>query len=72
MSFYKISPKNGLDEENLINGRQNNYAWSIEELGDYIYVGTGRNVPYNIIKIDPNVNTPDLITPEQLDNSPEI
>jgi len=39
--FVKITPVNGFDITNPDNARQNNYAWSMEEMGDYIYVGTG-------------------------------
>ncbi len=33
-SFESLTPLNGLDFNNLINARQNNYAWSISDLGD--------------------------------------
>ena len=42
MGFIRISDVNGLCINNPLNARQNNYAWSISELGDYIYVGTKR------------------------------
>ena len=35
--FKKLNPTDGFDFNNLDNARQNNYAWSIAELGDYIY-----------------------------------
>ena len=39
MSIFKnLTPTNGFDYNNLNNARQNNYAWSMSELGDYIYV----------------------------------
>lgn len=67
-NFYNLTPVNGLDKENLLNARQNNYAWSMTELGEYIYVGTGRNVavlalesvlpglklPISVEPLDPN------------------
>ena len=42
--FKKITKTNGFDTNNLNNARQNSYAWSMTELGDYIYVGTARNM----------------------------
>ncbi|MDO5516786.1 MAG: hypothetical protein Q4F66_04475 [Clostridium sp.] len=42
--FKKITKTNGFDTKNLDNARQNSYAWSMTELGDYIYVGTSRNM----------------------------
>ena len=43
-SFKNTTPTNGFDCNDLNNARQNNYAWSIGQLDQYIYVGTGRNV----------------------------
>ena len=72
-SFKNITPTNGFDSNNLNNARQNNYAWSIEQLDQYIYVGTGRNIAYNIINsISPEIITPISITPPAANNSPEI
>ena len=48
-SYKKLTKTNGFDSKDLNNGRQNNYAWSMAELGEYIYVGTGRNI-INIIQ----------------------
>ena len=42
--FCKITPVNGFDTLNPDNAKQNNYCWSMEEMGDYIYVGTGRDI----------------------------
>ncbi|MGI5911039.1 MAG: hypothetical protein ACOX6E_00460 [Syntrophomonadaceae bacterium] len=72
--FYNLTSVNGFDTENLNNGRQNNYAWSMTELGDYIYVGTGRNILVNIITaIYANTNIPALINPTpDVDNEAEI
>ena len=39
-----MTPVNGFDKENKDNAKQNNYAWSIDEFDDYIYVGIGRNI----------------------------
>ena len=72
-AFEKITPTNGFDFTNLNNARQNNYAWSMSELGDYIYVGTGRNIVVNVIRsIEPNTQIPALIRPDPIDNQAEI
>lgn len=71
--FDNITPLNGFDFGNLNNARQNNYAWSVSELGDYIYIGTGRNVPLGIIKsLQPEAKIPVMIRPEPVDNQAEI
>lgn len=73
LDFSRLTPTNGFDTVNLNNARQNNYAWSMSELEDYIYVGTGRNIPLNIIKsIEPETQIPALIKPDPIDNSAEI
>ena len=56
-SYKKITKTNGFDCKDLNNGRQNNYAWSISELENYIYVGTGRNLS-NLIQN--SLNTLDM------------
>ncbi len=72
-NFKKLTPINGFDYKNLNNARQNNYAWSMSELGDFIYVGTGRNIVVNIIKsIEPDTQIPVLIEPDPVDNLAEI
>lgn len=48
--FKKITPINGCDATNPDNAMQNNYAWSMTELGGYLYVGTARNIPYSIFE----------------------
>ena len=48
--FRNITPVNGFDEYNSSNARQNNYAWSMTEMHDYLYVGTGRNIFYSVAK----------------------
>lgn len=71
--FKNTTPINGFDNTNLDNAKQNNYAWSMNELGSYIYVGTSRNLVYNSIKmISSEIITPTSITPNTVDNSPEI
>jgi hypothetical protein len=71
--FENLTPINGFDISNLNNARQNNYAWSMTDLGDYIYVGTGRNILVNVIRtIVPNAQIPALIRPEAIDNLAEI
>ncbi len=72
-TFRDLTPVNGFDYRNHNNARQNNYAWSMSSLGDFIYVGTGRNILLNIIAaINPGIQTPDLITPDPVDNLGEI
>lgn len=44
MDLQRLNSLKGFDYYNLENAKQNNYAWSIGELGDYIYVGTGKNI----------------------------
>ena len=73
LSFKKLNEISGFDKDNLINAKQNNYAWSMAEFGDYIYVGTGRNLPQyvvNLIKLD--VKMPLLISTIEQNNNPEI
>lgn len=47
ITLNKITPFNGFYENKDL-GQQNNYAWSMAELDDYIYVGTGRNIVYSV------------------------
>ncbi|MEA4988165.1 MAG: hypothetical protein VB095_08905 [Anaerovorax sp.] len=72
--FKKITPLNGFDYNDLNNARQNNYAWSMCELDDYIYIGTGRNIPYSIIKsFESSAQIPLLIKPNNpVDDLAEI
>lgn len=73
MKFKDLTPINGFDYKDLNNARQNNYAWSMSDLGDFIYVGTGRNIPLTIIKsIEPQTQIPILIKPDPVDNLAEI
>ena len=64
--FRKITPVNGLDTQDPDNAMQNNYAWSITQLGDYIYVGTARNIPYSIFsnQVFGDIPPPKELTPE--------
>lgn len=72
-NFYNLTPTNGFDISNLNNARQNNYAWSMSDLGEYIYIGTGRNILVNIIRsIEPRTQLPALIKPDPTDNQAEI
>jgi hypothetical protein len=72
-NFKNLTPINGFDYKNLVNARQNNYAWSMSDLGDFIYVGTGRNIVVNIIMaIEPRTEIPALIDPGPIDNLAEI
>jgi hypothetical protein len=73
IKMSNLTQINGFDYNNLNNARQNNYAWSMSELGDYIYVGTGRNILLNVIKsIEPKTQIPVLIKPDPVDNLAEI
>lgn len=72
--FKKISRVNGFDTENSDNAKQNNYVWSMAELGDYIYIGTARNIPYSILsnQILGNVPIPPILIPKAADYAGEI
>lgn len=72
-NFKQLTSTDGFDFNNLDNARQNNYAWSMAELGDYIYVGTGRNVPLTILQsIAPGIEIPAILKPVNQDNLAEI
>ncbi|MCC3868170.1 hypothetical protein [Terrisporobacter mayombei] len=72
--FKSLTPVNGLDYNNLENARQNNYCWSMSELDDYIYVGTGRNIILVILKtyFGNKLNIPTSIYAPNQDNKAEI
>lgn len=71
--FRKITPVDGFDRRSRDNARQNNYAWSIEELGDYIYIGTGRNIVYSVLASGLlGISVPEEFTPRNLDMGAEI
>lgn len=76
LNLRKITPLNGFDSTNLFNARQNNYAWSIAELDDYIYVGTGRNIGLWAIlsfgKLIPNLKVPVSVNADNMDLRAEI
>lgn len=72
--FKNLTPVNGLDYSNLENARQNNYCWSMSELDDYIYVGTGRNIILVILQtyFGSSLNIPTSIYAPNQDNRAEI
>lgn len=71
--FHELTTLNGFDYNDFNNARQNNYAWSMSDLGDYIYVGTGRNILLTVIKsIEERTQIPALIKPDPVDNLAEI
>lgn len=72
--FKDLTKVNGLDYGNLENARQNNYCWSMSELGDYIYVGTGRNIILVILQtyFGGSLNIPTSIYAQNQDNRAEI
>lgn len=72
-SLKKLNSTDGFDFKNLDNARQNNYAWSIAELDEYIYVGTGRNIPVTFLQsINSNIKLPTILKPANQDNLAEI
>lgn len=69
----KLNIINGFDTDDLKNAKQNNYAWSMAELGDYIYVGTGRNIASSAPQvIYPGAAAPLLVKSSITDNTAEI
>ena len=73
LGFKKLNKINGFDENDLNNAKQNNYAWSMAEFGEFIYVGTGRNITWysvNILSI--GAKAPLLISPDEVENNAEI
>lgn len=70
----KITPVNGFDASDPNNAKQNNYAWSMAEMGDYLYVGTGRNIVYSVIQSGqiPGLQVPDVFVPSPVDMKAEI
>lgn len=65
--FTKLTPINGFSED-LSNARQNDYAWAMDELGDYLYVGTGRNIP-NLAFRGVGLPVPDAFLPDDDDRA---
>lgn len=72
--FVKITPCNGFDCADPNNAMQNNYSWSMAELGEYLYVGTGRNITYQVLKSGQfgSVPVPPILTPNPVDTRAEI
>lgn len=72
--FKKITPVNGFDAGNPDNAKQNDYAWAVADLGDYLYVGTGRNIVYAVLSsgLFGDIPVPDVFVPKQLDMNAEI
>jgi len=72
--FHKITPVNGFDAANPDNARQNNYCWSMEEMGDYLYVGTARNILYAILsnQVLGDFPIPPILEPKNVDYRGEI
>ncbi|HEX2954836.1 MAG TPA: hypothetical protein VHR47_12755 [Bacillota bacterium] len=73
--FTKITPVNGFDANDRNNAMQNNYAWSMSEKGDYIYVGTARNIAYSVLsnQVLGNIPVPPILTPPgEIRNAGEI
>ncbi len=50
-NFNNLTDVNGFDISNPKNATQNSYAWSMTELGDYIYVGTSRNMLSSMVSM---------------------
>lgn len=73
LNFKKLNEINGFDKADLNNAKQNNYAWSMAEFGDYIYVGTGRNITwYSVNILSVGAKAPLLISPDEVENNAEI
>ncbi len=75
--FKKITPVRGFDRVDPNNARQNNYVWSMEEMGDYIYVGTARNIVHSLLRyiseiLGSEIPVPPELEPEVVDDSGEI
>lgn len=71
LCFEKLNAIKGFDIWHPANARQNSYAWSMAEMGDYIYVGTSRNMFYSMASMMQQSG----ITQDQmkrLDNNAEI
>ena len=76
MSLKNLTNLNGFDSSNLDNAKQNNYAWSMSELNDYIYVGTGKNImlwPVETLgKYIPNFKIPSSLKVDNYNTTAEI
>ena len=72
-NFKNLTPTNGFDFKDLINARQNNYTWSISELGDYIYIGTARNMMLVTSELFiKNLEFPRLLNPQTSNDNAQI
>lgn len=71
-TFKELTQTNGFDSKDLSNAIQNSYAWSMTELGEYIYVGTSRNLISSISSSEGSAAPvpPEFITGN--DNNAEI
>lgn len=72
--FKKITPVRGFDRVDPNNARQNNYVWSMEEMGDYIYVGTARNIVHSLLRyiseiLGSEIPVPPELEPDVVDDS---
>lgn len=67
--FENITPFNGFYEDRNL-GHQNNYAWAMGELGNYIYVGVGKNIVYTVLRFV--FNLPEQYIPEVFIPRPSI
>ena len=77
LTFSKITSQNGFDYRDSDNAKQNNYAWSMAEMNEYIYVGTGRNIFYNVVgasfkRFGIPIEMPKEFTPKNQDDRAEI
>ena len=72
--FTNLTKVNGINYKNLESARQNQYCWSMSELGDYIYVGTSRNMVPEILKIflGEDFKFPTSLDSSNTDNRAEI
>lgn len=71
LAFEKLNRINGFDFKNPDNAKQNSYAWSMTELGDYIYVGTARNMFSSMSQLYGQSNIPSSLI-SGTDNNAEI
>ena len=72
--FRRITPVRGFDATIPDNAKQNNYCWSMEEMGDYLYIGTARNILYSILsnQVFGDIPIPEILEPENVDLRGEI
>ncbi len=69
--FKRLNKMRGFDANHPANAIQNSYAWSMAELGDYIYVGTCRNMLLNALSLNNSSNVSSSLE-TGLDNNAEI